>query len=483
MKVIIKQFGEFVNPPSQAVKSADVLTEDADIPDTFGSWPQSSVLVVDDEPGMRSFLTRALSARCGRVASAASVEEATMLIDEKPFDLLILDIALPGKSGVEWLHELRALGYHQDVILITAFADLDTAIGALRGGASDFILKPFRIDQLLGSINRCFDRAQLKRENFLLKRAIAGNYNSEPDHSRMVGESKALLEIQTLVQRLAPLPSTVLISGESGTGKEVVARALHQFSQRASRPFVAVNCGAIAPELIESELFGHIKGAFTGATGVREGLFFYAQGGTLFLDEVGEMPLNLQTKLLRVLDEKKIRPVGSDIEMPVDVRIIAATNRELSEHVKNGSFRQDLYYRLDVMNIHIPPLRERREDIAPLAQHFMRLLAAKMTIPPIALDTEIIDKMRAYPWPGNARELRNVIERALILGHIPDGCLGSETAASNQQQALEESLEAVEKRHILNVLSATSGNKTEAARRLNISRKTLERKYAEWGIQ
>lgn len=469
--------------PSQAAESSDTNTADATVPDTFGSWPQSSVLVVDDEPGMRSFLTRALSTRCGRVASAASVEEATRLIDDKPFDLLILDIALPGKSGVEWLHELRALGYHQDVILITAFADLDTAIGALRGGASDFILKPFRIDQLLGSINRCFDRAQLKRENFLLKRAIAGNYNIEPDHSRMVGESQALHEIQTLLQRLAPLPSTVLITGESGTGKEVVARALHQFSQRASRPFVAVNCGAIAPELIESELFGHIKGAFTGATGVREGLFFYAQGGTLFLDEVGEMPLNLQAKLLRVLDEKKIRPVGSDIEMPVDVRIIAATNRELSDQVKNGSFRQDLYYRLDVMNIHIPPLRERREDIAPLAQHFMRLLAAKMTIPPLALDAEIINKMRNYPWPGNARELRNVIERALILGHIPDGCLGSDAAASKQQPAQEESLEAVEKRHILNVLSATSGNKTEAARRLNISRKTLERKYAEWGIQ
>lgn len=469
--------------PSQADESSDVHTADTTVPDTFGSWPQSSVLVVDDEPGMRSFLTRALSTRCGRVASAASVEEATRLIDDKPFDLLILDIALPGKSGVEWLHELRALGYHQDVILITAFADLDTAIGALRGGASDFILKPFRIDQLLGSINRCFDRAQLKRENFLLKRAIAGNYNIEPDHSHMVGESQALQDIQTLVQRLAPLPSTVLITGESGTGKEVVARALHQYSQRASRPFVAVNCGAIAPELIESELFGHIKGAFTGATGVREGLFFYAQGGTLFLDEVGEMPLNLQAKLLRVLDEKKIRPVGSDIEMPVDVRIIAATNRELSDQVKNGSFRQDLYYRLDVMNIHIPPLRERREDISPLAQHFMRLLAARMTIPPLTLDAEIINKMRNYPWPGNARELRNVIERALILGHVPEGCLGSVTAADKEQPALEESLEAVEKRHILNVLSATSGNKTEAARRLNISRKTLERKYAEWGIQ
>lgn len=469
--------------PSPATELPALSIEEAGAPDTFGAWPQSSVLVVDDEPGMRSFLTRALTSRCGRVASAASVAEATRLIDEKPFDLLILDIALPGKSGVEWLHELRALGYHQDVILITAFADLDTAIGALRGGASDFILKPFRIDQLLGAINRCLDRSKLKRENFLLKRAIAGNYEIEPDHSPMVGESHALQEIKTLVQRLAPLPSTVLITGESGTGKEVVARSLHQSSQRTARPFVAVNCGAIAPELIESELFGHSKGAFTGASGAREGLFFYAQGGTLFLDEVGEMPLNLQAKLLRVLDEKKIRPVGSDMEMPVDVRIIAATNRSLSEHVKNGSFRQDLYFRLDVINIHIPPLRERHEDIAPLARYFMRLLAAKMAIAPVALDAAVIDRMRGYQWPGNARELRNVIERTLILGHVPDACLGNETAVPAQAQpAQEDSLEAVEKRHILNVLSAASGNKTEAARRLNISRKTLDRKCAEWGI-
>ncbi len=483
MKLHFLNMNTLMNLPSPASQPAESLRKNTNVPDTFGSWPQSSVLVVDDEPGMRNFLTRALSARCGRVACAASVEEATLLIDEKPFDLLILDIALPGKSGVEWLHELRALGYHQDVILITAFADLDTAIGALRGGASDFILKPFRIDQLLGSINRCFDRAQLKRENFLLKRAIASHLNIEPDLPQMIGESQALKEIKSLVQRLAPLPSTVLITGESGTGKEVVARALHQFSQRATRPFVAVNCGAIAPELIESELFGHSKGAFTGASGVREGLFFYAQGGTLFLDEVGEMPLNLQIKLLRVLDEKKIRPVGSDLEIPVDVRIIAATNRELSEQVKKGSFRQDLYYRLDVMNIHIPPLRERYEDIAPLAHHFMKLLAAKMTIAPLELDTETLSKMRGYPWPGNARELRNVIERALILGHIPDSCFGKDAATAQAQSDTEESLDAIEKRHILNVMTATSGNKTEAARRLNISRKTLDRKYAEWGIQ
>ena len=468
-----------MSPPSPAPKSSATH-----LIDPFGSWPQSSVLVVDDEEGMRSFVTRALSSRCDRVAGAASVEEARRMMEENPYDLLILDIALPGKSGVAWLHELREKGYLQDVILITAFADLDTAIGALRGGASDFILKPFRIDQLLGSINRCFERAQLKRENFLLKRVIASNVDIGHGHSKIVGESPEIKEIRTLVQRLGPLPSTVLITGESGTGKEVIARALHEYSQRASRPFVAVNCGAIAPELIESELFGHSKGAYTGATTAREGLFFYAKGGTLFLDELGEMPLNLQAKLLRVLEGKKIRPVGSDLEIPVDVRIIAATNRNLTEQVNSGNFRQDLYYRLDVMNIHIPPLRDRPDDIGPLALHFMQQLSAKMAIAPLTLNTEILTRIQNHPWPGNVRELSNVIERALILGQFPDlSSSNKKTANSNVPIDSESSLETMEKRHILYVMQATGGNKTEAARRLSISRKTLDRKYAEWGMK
>ncbi len=249
--------------------------------------------------------------------------------------MIVLDIALPGKSGVEWLHELREGGFLGDVVLITAFADIETAISALRGGASDFILKPFRLDQILNSIQRCFERARLARENYVLKRQVRELAGVEG----LIGVSEAIREVSALIQRIAPMPSTVLIEGESGTGKEVAARALHRLSPRAGRPFVPVNCAAIPSTLIETELFGHVKGAFTDARSDRNGLFYYAQGGTLFLDEIGELPLPMQTKLLRVLEERKIRPVGSEREVPVDVRIIAASNRSLAPEVAAGRFR------------------------------------------------------------------------------------------------------------------------------------------------
>lgn len=443
----------------------------------FGSWRHYAVLVIDDESGMRNFLGRALSSRCRTVKTVASAEEGAILVEEQHFDLIILDISLPGKSGIEWLHELRHTGFYGDVILITAFADMETAIGALRAGATDFILKPFRIDQLFSSIGRCFDRAHLARENFVLRRTMA----QLSEVAELVGESAAMAEMRAMINRLAPLPSTVLISGESGTGKEVVARALHNHSPRASQPFVPVNCSAIAAELIESELFGHVKGAFTGSSGERKGLFFYAQGGTLFLDEVGELPLAMQTKLLRALEEKRIRPVGSEREIPVDVRIIAATNRNLSSAVRDGHFRADLYYRLDVMSILIPPLRERRDDILPLARHFMGQLSTQLGVPPITICDDIMQAMRVYAWPGNARELRNLIERSLILGKFPVGCVSPVSAPNpapvNQSPA---PLEAVEKQHILRVLDSVGGNKSEAARLLGISRKTLERKCSAW---
>ncbi|WP_413436557.1 sigma-54-dependent transcriptional regulator [Sulfuriferula sp. GW1] len=443
----------------------------------FGSWQQYAILVIDDEGGMRNFLGRALSSRCGAVKTAASAEDGARLVEEQHFDLIILDVSLPGKSGIEWLHELRHTGFYGDVILITAFADMETAIGALRAGATDFILKPFRIDQLLNAIGRCFDRAHLARENFVLRRAMA----DLSEVTELVGESSAMAEMRAMINRLAPLPTTVLISGESGTGKEVVARALHNHSPRASQPFVPVNCGAIAAELMESELFGHVKGAFTGSSGERKGLFFYAQGGTLFLDEVGELPLAMQTKLLRALEEKKIRPVGSEREIPVDVRIIAATNRKLSSAVHSGHFRADLFYRLDVMSILIPPLRERRDDVLPLARHFMGQLSAQLGVPPITICDDILQAMRVYAWPGNARELRNLIERSLILGKFPIGCVSPVSAPALPGQA-PVTLEEVEKQHILRVLDSVSGNKSEAARLLDISRKTLERKCTVWQI-
>ncbi|MBC7944881.1 MAG: sigma-54-dependent Fis family transcriptional regulator, partial [Burkholderiales bacterium] len=362
-------------------------------------WLQHSVLIVDDEPGMRNFLRRALESRCGLVETAASAEEGAELVERYHFDLLILDIALPGKAGVEWMKELRANGFAGDVILITAFADIETAIDALRAAASDFILKPFRLDQILNSIRRCFERVLLARENAMLRREVAELSGIDG----LVGTSEAVRNLRALITRIAPTPSTVLLQGESGTGKEVTARALHGLSKRAQRSFVPVNCGAISPELIENELFGHIKGAFTGANENHIGLFFYAQGGTLFLDEIGDLPLPMQTKLLRVLAELKIRPVGSEREVAVDVRVIAASNRDLGPEIAAGRFRQDLFYRLDVINITIPPLRERTEDIPVLAQHFLRQLSAHLGIPPIPLTYDIVQSLQAYAWPGNAR--------------------------------------------------------------------------------
>ena len=456
----------------------DTLRERGRPPGDASGWQQHAVLVVDDEEGMRSFLTRALKHRgCGMVEAVASAEEGARLVERCHFDLVILDIALPGKAGTDWLRELRDAGFQGEVILITAFANLESAIDALRAGASDFILKPFRIDQILNAIQRSLDRARLARENFVLRREVQKRGGLEG----IVGASAAVEELRRIVTRLAPVPSTVLIHGESGTGKEVAARALHAMSARAARPFVPLNCGAISPELIESELFGHVKGAFTGASETRNGLFFYAQGGTLFLDEIGELPLPMQTKLLRVLEEKKIRPVGAEREVPVDVRIVAATNRDLAPMVAAGRFRQDLYYRLDVVSIAIPPLRERREDIMVLAQHFMQHLSAHLGMPPVPLTQDVAEALTAYHWPGNARELRNLMERSLILGRVPLEHVSAAAPAPAAPAAVPPStLEDVEKRHILDVLRAAEGNKSEAARRLGISRKTLERKCALW---
>ncbi|WP_211091352.1 sigma-54-dependent transcriptional regulator [Pseudothauera rhizosphaerae] len=439
-------------------------------------WQDYAVLVVDDEAGMRSFLERALSARGCTVAVAESAEAGAALLAQRHFDAVVLDIALPGKPGIAWLHELRDSGFSGDVVLITAFADMETAIDALRAGASDFILKPFRVDQIVNSLRRCFERARLARENFVLRRELA-DLSGKVDG--LVGRSPAMQHLCALLKRVAPTPATVLILGESGVGKEVAARALHQMSPRAERPFVPVNCAAITPELIESELFGHVKGAFTGAADNRHGLFYYANGGTLFLDELGELPLPLQTKLLRVLEEKRIRPVGSAKEVPVDVRVVAATNRDLRTEVAAGRFRQDLYYRLEVMTLTIPPLRERPEDVALLAAHFNTQLAQRLGLPPLALGDEALRRLAAYAWPGNVRELRNLIERSLILGHLP---LDADAAIPGAGEALPVSLAEVEKRHILSVLAACRGNKSRAADLLGVSRKTVERKCVEWGM-
>jgi DNA-binding NtrC family response regulator len=441
-------------------------------------WSEYSVLVVDDEPGMLSFLQRALSSRCGVVDCADSVEAARPLIQRNLYDLVVLDIALPGCSGIDWLHELRDDGYAGDVVLMTAYADLDTAIDALRAGAADFLLKPFSLAQVLNSIQRCFERSRLARENFVLRREISTH---AADIEGLVGQSEVMIKVCERLKRIAPTPATVLLSGESGTGKEVAARALHRMSKREQGPFVPVNCAAISAELIESELFGHIKGAYTGAQQNREGLFYYARGGTLFLDEISELPLAAQAKLLRVLEERRIRPVGSEQEIAVDVRVIAATNRDLKTEVAAQRFRQDLYYRLQVLEVTLPPLRDRPEDIPLLVHHFIGQLAPSLGVPPLGLDPRTQARMADYDWPGNVRELRNLVERSLILGWFD---IGPEPEGRPVQApaGLEETLEAVEKRHILAVLAAADGNKSEASRRLGISRKTMDRKCQAWGI-
>jgi DNA-binding NtrC family response regulator len=444
-----------------------------------GGAPGEAVLILDDEPGMRSFLQRGLARHFALVETAADTQEAEDLLRRCHFDLLICDIRLPGKGGVEWVQELRDQGGGLEVIFITAHADLETAIGALRAGASDFILKPFRIGQLLTAVERCAERRKLSRENYLLHRETDQRHGLDG----MIGGGDSMAAVCAIINRVAPLRSTVLIQGESGTGKELAARAIHE---RSGRPgsFVAINCGAVSPELLESELFGHVKGAFTGAHQAREGLFSFAHGGSLFLDEIGEMPLAMQAKLLRVLEEKTIRPVGGNQESPIDVRIIAATNCDLGSEVAAGRFREDLFYRLNVVAVRLPPLRERPEDIPSLTRFFLDQLSNELGLPAPEVEHRDLDQLRRYGWPGNVRELRNVVERCLLLGRRPGQCIAPNQAfGASEPKAGDQdvSLEAVERRHILSVLDTCEGNKSAAARELGVSRKTLERKLKAWG--
>ena len=463
-----------------ALKNEDFnRTESAARNDMQGpSLKQKAVLIIDDEPGIRNFLQKGMEKRFGLVEMADDIPTAIALTERCNFDLIIADIRLPGQSGVEWVTQLREQGGTMAVIFITAHASVDTAIDALRAGAADFILKPFRMDQIMSSVERCMDRQQLQRENVVLRREVEQLHDSG-----MVGQCQTMKHVCGVIKRIAPMPTTVLIEGESGTGKELAARAIHQWSGR-SGSFVPINCGAITAELMESELFGHVKGAFTGAHQVREGLFTYANNGTLFLDEIGEMPLPMQVHLLRVLEEQTIRPVGSNREVPVDVRIIAATNRDLSEEVEQGNFRQDLYYRLNVVTVRMPTLRERLEDIPDLVEFFMQKMASDMGVPPHQMGNRELVQLSSYSWPGNVRELKNVIERCLLLDQAPDQCLKGISATGEVPGLIDGSdvllLEEIEKRHILKVLDMEGGNKSAAARLLGVSRKTLERKVQAW---
>ncbi|MBL8362120.1 MAG: sigma-54-dependent Fis family transcriptional regulator [Rubrivivax sp.] len=445
-------------------------------------WPHASVLLVDDEPGMLNFLHKALAPRAGQVLQAGSAEEAEALLQRHRFDLLILDIALPGKSGIALLKQLRAQGHPAEVVLMTAFADLETAIEALRAGASDFLLKPFRLTQALNAFRQGLERAQLKRENFLLRRSLLQH---TPPADGLVGRSIVVQGLHEAIKRIAAVDSTVLLTGESGTGKELVALALHRLSRHAGALFVPVNCARASPQTIEEELFGHVQRGADGEISHADGLFVHAQGGTLFLDEIGELPLPLQATLLRVIDTRLVRPAGSQQEIPVDVRIVAASNRPLRDDVDAGRFRADLYWRLQVVELTLPPLRTHKEDIPDLVAHFIATLAPRLGVPPFDVADDEWRFLAEYDWPGNVRELRNLIERSLILGALNVSALYQGLTRSERARPVlppgPTDLQTLEKRHIQAVLESVGGDKTRAARLLGVSRRTLERRVAEWG--
>ncbi len=446
-------------------------------PSEFGaSLALASILIVDDEPGMRNFLVRILQPLCKRVEQANNAHDASKLLDEKHFDIVILDNIMPDENGLDWLKDQRKLGFFADAILITAFADLETAIEALRAGVADFVLKPFRSNQILNAIARCLDRQELRRENYLLKYELA--VENLCVRGRLLGRSEEISHIRETLTKLAPQPTAVLFTGDSGTGKEVAARTLHSLSDRADKPFVAVNCAAINADALAHELFGQLTRTAEGQATHRDGLLFHARGGTLFLDEIAEMPLPVQGALLRVIEEMRIRPIGSAREVPLNLRFMFATNFDLEKAVAEGRFRADLYHRINVINIRMPRLIDRKGDILELSNMFMKKFSEMLGVQPLPLTEGVLRKLSIYDWPGNVRELRNLIERSLILGEFPPEF----NDAAHPEIGLVDSLEAVERRHILTILDECNGNRAEAARRLGVSRKTIDRKCAMWDV-
>jgi len=442
----------------------------------------TSTLIIDKDSPVDNALQSGLKKIVTLVEVAENIEEADILLQRCYFDLIIIKISQPNEIAVKWINSLSEKGDDSGIIIMTDKVVLDTTMKLLQTKVADVILQPFNHEQMIATVKNFFEYKKVKRENFIQRRQIDDIYDS----TGIVGDCEAIHSVCQTIKRVAPMPSTIFIEGESGTGKELVARAIHRWSMRPGS-FVPINCGAMSAELLESELFGHKKGAFTGAHQARDGLFSYANKGTLFLDEIGEMPLPMQAHLLRVLEERSIRAVGSNREVSLDVRIITATNKNLKEQVKKGAFREDLFYRLNVLDIRMPSLRERKDDIPILAKHFISTLSVQLGIAQPSYDEAELLRLQEYDWPGNVRELRNVIERCLLLDTVPGKCLQGLTSNNSvirdtpvNDNPPSKKLEYIEKQHILKVLDEESGNKSAAARILGISRKTLERKVQLW---
>jgi two-component system NtrC family response regulator len=446
---------------------------------------KTNILVVEDEELMRSILRQLLEDEGYSVCTASSAEAALEIYGEVEIDVTLTDIKMPGMDGLELLTRIKAVDEDALVIVMTAYSSVDSAIAALRRGVYDYVTKPFVNEDLIKTVRNALRTKALTRENRALRREL----NKQFGFSEIIGTSPALKRVFGVVEKVANTTAGVLIQGESGTGKELIARALHFYSGRADRSFLAVNCGALPESLLESELFGHVKGAFTGAVGEKKGLFRSADGGTLFLDEIAEMPVGLQVKLLRALQEQEVMPVGSSAPVKFDARIIAATNKNLEREVAENRFRDDLFYRLNVIEINLPPLRERREDIPLLAKHFAAKTARNQNAVEKSFAAEVMRALVGYAWPGNVRELENAVERAFILSgdeidlaSLPPK-ITSEVGNSFEMrdpEGIRPTLEETERRYILEVLRSAGDDKNQAAMILGIDLSTLYRKMRKY---
>ncbi|WP_022660091.1 sigma 54-interacting transcriptional regulator [Desulfovibrio desulfuricans] len=450
---------------------------------------KAKILVVDDDSAHRVTLRALLSAWGAVVVEAESGEKAVSLCREHPYDLILMDVQMEGINGIEALAEIKAYNPAIPILIMTAYSNVETAIEALKSGAYDYLSKPLDFDVLRLTLERALDHATLRTENQTLKDRLGLSF----DTGGIIGTSPSMRKLMEMLAMIAPSGATVLINGESGTGKEMIAKAVHANSQSKKGPFVAVNCAALSETLLESELFGHEKGAFTGAERRREGLFAQANKGTIFLDEIGEISPLMQVKLLRVIQEREFQRVGGEQVVKVDVRIVAATNKDLKAEVEAGRFRQDLYFRLNVVTLDIPPLRQRVEDVPLLAMHFLEHFAGKNNKTVKGFTPTAMDKLLKYPWPGNVRELENAVERSVVLlvgeyigeRELPPSIVGDPSVNDGKESygaLVGLSLEEAEKIVIMKTVEACEGNKSEAARRLGITRKTLQTKLIHYEL-